>query len=369
MGAILTVWLAIAAGVAPPPSLPAAGWVRLDALVAADSVWARVASLRLSAEQLRLAADKVAPLVLPEVPPEQVKLPDSEGPRDEDLSRRAAAMELQILRESHLSQIASARRRALAASLPMLQREWLTTLRDSRLNYLALSAGLAEAQGTERTNLDLHLLQVAGAEAVPWEVERSALDAAENAVAAVWQAELETGASARLRDRLDRQTAELDAADAEAAAQAEADVAARRAEQESAAAQLAAARSVEQGADDGSVLDLSEWRIELAAALSEGAADRTRRAARWRAAADGYEQRAEQWTQDLRAQLPDRVAQRLRALATMAAARIELAPTDGLPDVTDLAGRWLAAMDEHPEWLTPALPELPAQTEPVGKKP
>ncbi|MBI5833311.1 MAG: hypothetical protein HZB16_13520 [Armatimonadetes bacterium] len=344
--------------------------MRLDALVAADSAWARVDGLRLTATQLRLAADQVAPLVLPELPPTQVKLPENEGPRDEDLSRRAAAMELQILRESHLSQIASARRRALAASLPALQREWLTTLRDSKLANLARSTGLSEAQGAERINLDLQLAAVAGAEAMPWDVERNALDAAEGAVAALWRADLEDGATAWLRDRLARQTAELDAIDAEAVAVAEGDVAARRAEQEASAALLAAAAAATPdkglGPLAGPLLDLSVWRTELAAALAEGEAARGRRAARWRLAADSWEQHAEHLTRDLRADLATRLSRRLGALATMAQVRIELAPTGGLPDVTDLAAVWLAGSEEHPEWLVPA---LPAASDPDGKRP
>lgn len=360
MGVAWVVALGLVVGaVEAPPALPAAGYVRLPPLVAADAGWARVEGLLAAAAELRAGAARVDPLLLPAVPAEPTLVRAADAPADDDIVSAGREMELEFLKEAYLAQVEAEHRRAQEMRLPQWQREWLADRRQQRLQFLTQSAAMAAAQGPERANLSVEAALSTGPIAQSWAVDANALGAAEAALDQLWERAAERRAVEALRTRLADQAAELAVAEADALVAAQAELALQSEDLAGLAERMAEARAAAAREADGAVLDLAAWEAEVAAAQARSDAERAATAERWRAAAVVWEAAAEELRAELQAELPKRLGARLRALARAQRVRLELAPEPGLPDVTDLAGLWLDGLEEHPEWLAPALPVGP----------
>jgi hypothetical protein len=347
---IFGVGLMLAAGDVSPslPPLPAAGWVEVGALVKGSPQWRRVADLRRQAAALRASADSVAPAVLPTVPPERLPVPPTAQPVSGGFETKAAQLELQLLREAALSEMAAERRRQLAAQSGRLRREVLARLIASQEDWLRWEDSLGADQQMARTTLALEAHRDGGKLPAEAQVDLNLLDGVSSAVAATRRREQQGTLARYARQRLTEATSALDAHTAEQLRAADLALAQRAKEQSADLAALRQARAELAGpsAAQPQGLDLAPWKATLAeqgqALDADHAADREALAA----AAAGLEAAADELAKRLAERLPQDIALGLKMVEDDAGVRLYTEPRDqeGRPDVTAAVAAHLAAL-------------------------
>lgn len=352
--ALWTAFFALSLGLG---ALPPEGSVDVDALVRADSRWQRVERLRTEAARLRALAAAPAELTWPaSPPPERSDVGGAGELRAEDYETKAEAVELQLLREALLDEIAANRQRRLSARSD----ELAAALRDRQRQTLDSLYGwehdIARAQVVERTTWTA---QLANERLRPDDAERirrdlSTLDALVGGVAELRRREALVGATRQAREATAAMLAELDRQASEERRRADRELARRELELAAAAAQREAYRRERLGERAALTVDLQldDWRRELAerpaAAVAQQAAGRETLVAE----AEALEAQATALAARLDALLRPRVLAWVTVIQRQDGVTLHTTPADGVPDITAAVAARIAALESDPSAAT-----------------